>query len=340
MDNIELEKERTDVIDQQPINDATILPEQPGTPKDNSPHIFDLDHYIKTWQPMGIRITVNLPFIGDDSTPIFYIRANPFIPYYQNRSPSYIYTLANTFPIHLGSRNTSLIVDDLGIQVTQYDNPPPLATLSRSFRRWRGSLQYRIRTVGNFTQQAYLQAWPIYNRIPSVGIHNPYATNPILPLKDDTFMEGMLNSYVMSDLSFQRHIEIQAPYQYPIKYFDQYQWLERTTSIPAYTKAEDGTITVSTNPSNSPTGENWIAVAVRGTIAAQTTGQITFELEYRGGEDFQFADPFLLDTDFNLPIRNWRTSTALNKIYSWPDKTLLSDGISSVTKRTKKVTLV
>lgn len=336
MDNIELEKERTDVIDQQPINDATTLPEQPGTPSGTTPNIFDLNHFITTWQPMGIRIAINLPFIGDDATPLFYIRANPFIPYYQNRSPTYIYTLSNTFPIHLGSRNTSLIADDLGIQVTQYDNPPPLAVLARSFRRWRGSLQYRIRTVGNFTQQAYLQAWPIYNRVPSVGIHNPYATNPILPLKDDTFMEGMLNSYVMSDLSFQRHIEVQAPFQYPIKYFDQYQWLARTVTPPDFeADTTTGKITVTSPPDNSPTGENWIAVAVRGTIAAQTTGQITFELEYRGGDDFQFADPFLLDTDFNAPIRNWRNSSALNKIYSWPDKTLFSDGLSIVQKRTE-----
>lgn len=80
MDNIELEKERTDVIDQQPINDATILPEQPGTPHGISPGTFDLDHYIKTWQPMGIRVIVNLPFIGDDATPIIFIRANPWIP--------------------------------------------------------------------------------------------------------------------------------------------------------------------------------------------------------------------------------------------------------------------
>lgn len=335
MDNIELEKERTDVIDQQMIIDATNLPEQPGIPHGTNPNTFDMNHYIRTWQPMGIRVLLNLPFVGDDSTPIFFIRVNPHIPYYQNLSPSYIYTLSNTFPIILGSRKTSLITDDLGIQVTQYDNPPPLAVLSRSFRRWRGGMQYRIRTVGNFTQQAYLQSWPIYNRVPSVGIHNPYATNPILPLKDDTFMEGMLNSYVMSDLSFQRHIEVQAPFQYPTKYFDQFQWLKRTVTPPTYTKDEDGVITVTSPPDNSPTGENWIAVAVRGTIATQSTGQISFELEYRGGDDFQFADPFLLDTNFNAPIRNWRNSSALNKIYSWPDKTLVSDGISTVSKRTK-----
>lgn len=335
MDNIELEKERTDVIDQQPINDATTLPEQPSIPKEISPHVFDLDHWIKTWQPMGIRITVNLPFIGDDSTPIFYIRANPYIPYYYNRSPNYIYNLSNTFPIILGSRSTSLIASDLGIQVTQYDNPPPLAILSRSFRRWRGSLQYRIRTVGNFTQQAYLQSWPIYNRIPPVGIHNPWATNPILPLKDDSFMEGMLNSYVMSDLSFQRHIEVQMPFQFPVKYYDQYRWLNAQCAIPSYTTANEQ-IKVTSYPIKMPHGENWIALAVRGTIAAQSTGQITFELEYRGGEDFQFADPFVLDTDFNLPIRNWRNSSALNKLYSWPDKTIESDGINTIRKRSKE----
>lgn len=321
-DNIEIQKVRTNVIDEQSSFTGHKLKEQQQIDDCEIPRPFDVDHLMHQWQPMGIRVVVNLPIIGNDSDFLFLIRNTPYIPYYfptnTSDTDNYIYRLNNMRNVIHGQYNTNMVVNPPGVVITQYDAPPVLASLARSFRRWRGTMHYRIRTVANFTQQAYLIATVLKNRPIDVGKYNSWWTNPRILRKDDSFRESMLNSYQMGDISLLRHYELAVPYEYPTQYYDMANWISNRGAGPY-------AIT------NEPHGDNWIAIGFRGAIAAQTTGQISFELEYRAGEDFQFSDPFLLHPKFAMGVREWHNSGNLNAIYSIPDPGITSDGQSTVT---------
>lgn len=322
MDNIELQKQRSEANDQQLQQTEAPLQESAQIVPTSVPRVNFLSHFMHTWQPMGIRVIVKLPYISDDANPMFYIRTGPHIPDFVNltQDDPWIYWMANQFPVIIGGESETYEANP-AVTVSQFDAPPPLAAMARMFRRWRGRMDYRIRTVANFTQQAYIIAFPVKNVFRPPNVHNPWTERtPIIP-KDTSFKEGMLNSYIMSDVSFQRHIEISVPYEFPNQYYDQTIWCaNRTYPLPATNIVE-------------PHGDNYIAIATRGGISTESTGQLSFELEYRAGEDFQFGDPFLAGSKFRYPIRNWRS--ILNNptpTFTFPDSTITSDGIATRSK--------
>lgn len=320
MDNIEIQKERTEASDQQLQKSVAPFAESATVKPTSVPRDNQFSHFLHTWQPMGIRVKVNIPYVSDDGTPMFYIRFGPHIPDHValNQDDPWIYWLANQFPVKLGSEEVKY-PSSPAVTVTQFDAPPPLAQISRMFRRWRGSMQYRLRVVANNTQQGYLITYPIKGEYVPPSKHNPWQEGvPIIP-KDSSYKDGMLNSYVMSDLSFQRHIEVDMPYEFPNKFYDQFQWLSNRTPQKDKLSAVE------------PHGDNFIAVATRGSLNTNgaSTSQIYFELEYRAGEDFQFADPFVPGAKFRWPIRNWKNiENNPTKVFTFPNPGIYSDGIN------------
>lgn len=318
------------------------------------------------WQPMGIRIILDLPFTGNDSSSIFVVRNGPFIPRwdkdYEDTSNSHTsplitwsgykfknYAWNNTRNVFHGA-----IADyDYPIKITQYDYPPILSSLSQCFRRWRGDMQYRIRVVAGFATQGYIIIRPIKNYFSPIGVYNEYNKPVGISEKDDSFRDGMINSYILADTSMFRHVELTYPYEYPAPYYDQYAWLSRRVS-PLGT-ATQGTRKQATDPFtydpqtyilNEPHGDNWFAVSLRGNLSASAAGsQVIFELEYRACEGFQFADPGLPLQDMALPyaivkgeIKGHEIRSNYPPLKIIPSSTRQSDGLGTESAISEKVT--
>lgn len=170
---------------------GTPLPEQPTIRLTAMPRQMNMTSLIYQWQPMGMRIVLNLPFISDDKSFLFYIRNGPFIPLppvpvdqtdYSDTPYAlgpgtfnpYPFTVStygynNTRPVFLATDKVGPYPDyddpkkDFVITLTHYDLPPPIAAFASAFRRWRGDMQYRIRVIAGFVTQGYIIITPLKN---------------------------------------------------------------------------------------------------------------------------------------------------------------------------------
>lgn len=326
------------------------LPEQTQVSRIVVPRPISISNLIYQWQPMGIRVVIDLPFTGNDQDFLFLIRNGPFIPYwsldYSVSKPdlgpknqpeagwptNYRQFLWNNARNVLhGFKSAQDFPQNYGIHISYYDLPSILSTMALSFRRWRGDLQYRIRTVAGFATQGYVFLGQLKNYFQPIAIYDEYNQHAGVQRQDASYRECMQNSYVLGDTSMFRHFEITVPYEYPVPWYDQYAWINRRISphryiTPAGDPAPSAPITL------EPHGDNFIAMGVRGNLAAAQTGaQIAFELEYRAVEGFQFADPFLLPKDFAETHKTLLIND-FDKVKTVPDPTLKSDGISKITK--------
>lgn len=347
--------------------DGRKMLEQPRYyPMVSMPRQINMTNLIYQWQPMGFRVVLNLPFVSDDRNYLFYIRNGPFIPLPpkdksggrdyrdmnygigEGTSPLYPDTVScfgynNTRPVFLaGSKvepfpNYDDASKDFVITLTHYDLPPPIATFALAFRRWRGDMQYRIRVVAGFVTQGYIIVTPLKNVFVPIGIYNMFKFQPVIQRQDSSFKPSMLNSYALADTSLYRHIEATFPFDYPVPFYDQYQWLNRRISPgnqfipPGPDSAGQFSLRNTWTAVNSePHGENFLALGVRGTLAATQPGaQIIFELEYRCMEGFQFADPF-------FPPPDMTQSTDIAKLGRYhlpviiPSREFKTDGVGVV----------
>nr|WPV63633.1 MAG: hypothetical protein [Wufeng shrew polycipivirus 5] len=337
----------------QPANDQLSttgepLVEQPGIPIIQSvPRPVSLSHFMYTWQPMGIRVTVNIPFVGNDEDFLFMIRNGPLIPRWNKQyadptefapgadkgfpSPLTQYGWNNMRNVY-ASTFEGVLSDS--ITITQYDYPPPLSTLAHCFRRWRGDMQYRIRTVAGFATQGYIFCAPVKNVFSPIAVYNEYRVSPWPRRADRSYRDEMINSYVMADTSMFRHMEVTVPYEYPVPYYDQYAWMARRLSprtLTASTGGDKGKTAVLLEPH----GDNWLGVGLRGELdATKATGKIIFELEYRAVEGFQFADPGVPLEDMTHTYFAFKKTKPLHLVKRTPDSTLKSDGLNGISKNT------
>jgi hypothetical protein len=344
--------------------DGKKLPEQTQVCVTAMPRQMNMTNLIYQWQPMGFRVVLNLPFVSDDQNYLFYIRNGPFIPLppkdksagrdyadmvygigpgvptlYPDTVSCFGYN--NTRPVFLAGTTVAPFPNyddsskDFVITLTQYDLPPPIATFAMAFRRWRGDMQYRIRVVAGFVTQGYIIITPLKNVFVPIGIYNMFKFQPVIQRQDSSFRPSMLNSYALADTSLYRHVEATFPYDYPTYFYDQYQWLNRRISPSNQfdVKTPGGPFSIKnswTSVNSEPHGENFLAVGVRGTLAATQPGaQIIFELEYRCVEGFQFADPF-------LPPPDMTQSTTIAKAGKYhlpviiPSREFKTDGVGPV----------
>lgn len=338
------------------------LPEQAQVPIATMPRMISFTDLIYQWQPMGIRITIEVPsggFVGDDQNFLFLIRNGPFIPdwtkeYYDTNPDFKAPPKGYGFPPQMAAgaklrqyafnntRNVFLQTDwgsdNSGLSIVHYDFPPVLSKMSMAFRKWRGDMQYRIRVVSGFTTQGYIIVAPQKNIFSPIALYNEYKTGRAISPPDLSYRDAMLNSYGLSDLSMYRHMEVTMPYDYPAPYYDQYMWLSRRVSLGSLTTTGTAYEQTSVLIRNEPHGDNFLSVGLRGLItnASNALTNLQFELEYRAVEGFQFADPGLLPADLTktraktlqgLPLDN-PTSVKL-----MPSKDWNSDGLYKIDKK-------
>lgn len=319
------------------------LPEQAKAPVASMPRSISILNLIYQWQPMGIRVVVDLPFTSNNKDFLFCIRNGPFIPQFftpveanSGENPfggkdtlpiknTMLFFFNNTRPVIHGPTHFEKFPDKNFVHITYYDYPPILASLSSCFRRWRGDMQYRIRTIAGFATQGYVFVAPVKNAFSPIGIYDENVWSPPLQRQDTSYREVMMNSYVMGDTSMFRHVEVTVPYEYPVPYYDQYAWLSRRINPNKYNVYEGESL--GRPITTEPHGDNWIVMGLRGNLAATHEGaQVMFELEYRAAEGFQFADPGLVFDRMFHP----HSEAGARTEQIIPDKTLVSNGIDTV----------
>lgn len=331
---------------------GTDIPEQPGQPQVSMPRQISIFNIIHQWQPMGFRVIVNLPFIGDDQNYLFAIRNGPFIPTrpvhgHYDIGPTadatglftqevYSFAYNNMVPVVLSNDSGTAYPDPSKptISLTNYDLPPAIATFAQCFRRWRGDMQYRLRMVAGFATQGYVIATALKNVFSPIGIYDQFKYAPSIQRQDISFRPSMQNSYAMADTSMFRHLELTMQYDYPTPYYDQYAWMSRRAT-PGFYFENSAVPNVGITQRRilnqfEPHGDNWIVVGIRGNLESSMAGsQIVFELEYRCSENFQFADPFFPPKLTSLPLTSIPKD---ERVYRVPDNLWKSDGIGKPTK--------
>ncbi|APG77944.1 hypothetical protein 3 [Shuangao insect virus 8] len=332
----------TQIANLQISHEGHKLPEQADVAVTSIPRPFNFMNLINQWQPMGCRVVLNLPFIGDDKDFLFAIRNGPFIPRFDR-------TYKDAGLYNEGGEASDLTINSFAfnnmrnvihakkkwsvppenekeaVYITYYDYPPVLSQLALMFRKWRGSMEYRIRVISGFSTQGYLFAGVLRNSPTYAAVFDQFKVMNSVARQDDSYREVMQNSYIMSDTSMFRHFKIHVPYEYPSPWYDQFRWIgNRSRPSELFEAGGAGDPTKAVNSIwNEPHGDNFIVIGMRGALNTSVNqAQISFELEYRAGEDFQFADPGLPAGDFLLPA----SQKSLPKVQI-PDKTYTSDGI-------------
>lgn len=257
---------------------------------------FEWDQVIRQYQPMGIRVITHLPYLSNESTPLFVIKIQPYIPWLGERTYNGAFWWKNQMPVRAPpyrmSYNNQITTDPV-TNITQHSPPPILSALATGHRRWGGDLKYRLRTIANFSNAGYLVTGLVKGLSRTVGNRDPYKEDyPLPPLWDENYLEYMSESYVSSDTTFTRHIEVTAPFTYPVPYYDQYQSMSTTTETWRTTTGAANTVL-----RDMGHGENYIFVGVRsaitGTAVSTLSGSIMFELEYAAGDNFWMDIPFV-----------------------------------------------
>nr|UMO75667.1 MAG: putative capsid protein 3 [Polycipiviridae sp.] len=317
------EPQLTQIANLQISHEGHKLPEQSQVAETSIPRPFSFINLINQWQPMGIRVVLNLPFIGNDKDFLFAIRNGPFIPRFDKTYLDYAmpdstsglgisnekiqsYGFNNMRNVIHGKHEWSQLPSDTkeAVYITYYDYPPILSMLSTMFRKWRGAMEYRIRVVSGFSTQGYLIAGMLKNVPSHVGVFNAYKVMSAIPRQDASYREIMQNSYIMSDTSMFRHFKIHVPYEYPSPWYDQFNWIANRSrpSKNFYLPGPSNGVKSSQPVMNEPHGDNFIVIGMRGALNTSVNqAQISFELEYRAVEGFQFADPGLPLGDFLYP---------------------------------------
>lgn len=345
MDNAETVQSITAIQANQVVGtQKSDVPEQVTLPTTSMPRQISVLSWINQWQPMGYRVIVALPFVGNDEDFFFAIRNGPFIPtrsldgYYDaSGSPSFhnkeIFAFAynNMSPVIIPSNDGAAYPSQTNpsISVVNYDLPPPIATISQCFRRWRGDMQYRIRMIAGFATQGYIIATTVKNVFSPIGIYDSFKYRPTIQRQDLSYRASMLNSYALADTSMFRHFELTVPYDYPTPYYDQYAWMARRVT-PGHLFESDPT----GNPpykairaaiQDEPHGDNWLVFGLRGNLEATVAGaQVIFELEYRCAEGFQFADPFYPPNTMRQTVREMLKE---DRVLIFPRDKWSTDGI-------------
>lgn len=344
------EPQLTQIANLQISHEGHKLPEQAKVAETSIPRPFGFLDLINQWQPMGIRVVLNLPFIGNDQDFLFAIRNGPFIPRHDKTYRDYdmpdttgglggimtmlSYGWNNMRNVIHGKPQWAQKPNDQkeAVYITYYDYPPILSALSTMFRKWCGAMEYRIRVVSGFSTQGYLMAGMLKNVPSRVGVYNAYQVMAAIPRQDHSYREFMQNSYVMSDTSMFRHFKLHVPYEYPSPWYDQFNWIANRSrpSRNFYYKGKQTGIFNSLPVMNEPHGDNYIVIGMRGSLNTSVNqAQISFELEYRACEGFQFADPGLPSGDYMKPYNSSPISVFNSKVVTIPAQGVIpeSDGI-------------
>jgi len=255
-------------------------------------------HFMHSWMPMGIRVVINLPYIGDDDTYLFAIRHSPIIPHLAWRRARAVKYWRDNFPVRAGRTGNT------GISITQHSMPPVCSLLAQCYRAWKGSIQYELRCVSNFAAQGAIVVGQRRNVFysfsnsfdPTIGGFLPGFSAP----NTNNQIAFMHNAYSYSDVSMFRHIQTTSPYTRIPPWFDQFSY--ESACFSNVTGIENRYPTDPALWRALQWGHDEVVFSLKGAIAASdTSNQLMFELHMRLCEDFEFDQPvppppWLLDT--------------------------------------------
>lgn len=308
-------------------------------------------HWTRQFMPTGFEVVVDLPFLPNGRDALFLIRCTPEImPIVPLDNDWWVFQKnAYQFVIHdvtAAEADNSAISDiPQGIFINQIHDPPPLSILTANHRFWRGSLNFHVRTVGNFLQSGYLRTTKLRRVALPMGVYDRYA-KCVVPQKQGSFIQqGNFNSYLRSDVTMFRHTEFTIPYerQTPTDMLEKRSAMFNALDVidnqydATNQTWRDGNTTVVTD-----NFEDFIAVEAVGGLAGNTqNAQLRFIIEIAAGSDFDVMTPLPL-SDFSFApqskyfqqdgsIRQDAVHDSAIKIPDIiPDPSLFSDGQSTI----------
>lgn len=260
---------------------------------------FPITLQIYQWQPMGIRVTLKLPIVSDDKSPLFAIKATPVIltpqmalAYYRFGPTAY----RNLFPVKLAVINDTGLAytvypDDSAVVITQHSPPPLLTYIAMAHRFHRGAISHSLRTTSQFTNQAqvYVAKMPPqverFTNFSGQAIPTGYlyamSADMTLSLPSNYLDTYQGNSFINADLSVQRHIEFTMPFERPLPRHDCY--------IDDYTVFDTASSTIS-GFLNSGNYAQYSFIGLKAGIdKGSGPGEIFFELYIKVEPDFEFS---------------------------------------------------
>nr|QHA33684.1 hypothetical protein 1 [Cacaos virus] len=322
-------------------------------------------HFIRQFNPTGYEVEVLLPYVPSVYDALFAIRCSPqilpIVPHMDFREP-WVFNKNNTqFVLHditsaanngSADDNTAFGFLPEGIIISQREDPPLISILAGLHRFWSGKLHFHIRVVGNFLQSGYLLATKLRNVPVPFARYNQYEFGPILQKNGGGVQQGRCNSYMRSDVTMFRHLEVTVPYEKPAvtdmmlhrsavresAEFIEDHWIvdpDDTSKGMWDVEPEDTEVAL-------PFYDDWLYISANGAIpAGEQGGSIRFIIEIAAGDDFEFYGPLPLTRDaFSSSSRYFDQSgkiipASVNnssiKIPDFrPDKTLTSNGIDTI----------
>lgn len=296
-----------------PIAPAGLQPTQPSPAANtylNSANDLD-ENFYRIWQPTGMRISVKLPYISDDETPIFAVRVSPRIGMVKTRNTSMsgedetIYGLGITDPVIYpspGVGRAAFKSSDEPVVVTIYDSAGPLNRMAHMYRYYKGSIKYRFRCITNFVAQGYVLFGVVHGTTATkIQGNSIYGVQGIIRSIFETstsVKSGCMNNYVPTDLSQFRHVEVNVPFISNTEYRDM-QWLDVIRQEAIAGDLSAGYIV------QQP--ESFIVAYARGALTSFSGSEanLIYEMEYAPGDDFELFCELPLTTAI-LPIdRNY-----------------------------------
>lgn len=330
--------------------------------KQNAAITYDtryITHWLKTFNPTGWEVVVDLPYLPDARSSLFLIKCSPYILpivpvekdwwVFQKNFFQFIrhdiHSYANISPTH---PNTAVGVIPPGIHINQVTDPPPISIYAAHNRFWCGSLNFHVRTVGNFTQSGYIRSTKLKNVAIPCGKYDRYKHAPI-PQKLGTAQQaGFFNSYMRGDVTMFRHQEITIPFERvtPVDNLeDQTVMYESLAMIDNLWDETNGKWRVQPEDTtvNMASYHDYIAIeSVGGLAASQQDSQLRFIIEIAAGDDFECYTPWPIGNGFFEPQSRYFSqngsiepdavhNSAIKIPDSLPDTELKSDGESTIT---------
>lgn len=257
------------------------------------------------WHPTGLRVTMDLPIVGNDKSFLFIFRVTPTI-----LSPGFCVGSFKNGPVVYGNalplRHTSadsistpaIYCEKSGIRFVHHSSTPLMSLVSLAHARWRGGISYQLRTTSQFTNQAnvFVTRLPpcldTYLAFDGENINTDDGSTSIntvshvcanvsrITAEADLYQT---NTWINADLSAQRHLEFTVPYENPTVTVDTRQHMIQcsqpsTNGVNAKFSHGDGTVF-----------HQWWALGLKAGIdAGSGPKQISFEIYQKAEQDLQF----------------------------------------------------
>lgn len=293
------------------------------------------------WMSCGIRITVNLPSVSNNLDPLFLIRNNPLVlnpnlivprnrnipelPWNQTVWTASGYFWHMIMPVFQANK-----ISHEGVKVTYYGQPPLLAYYMLYHRWWTGSLKWKLTTTASFINQGQILAVPLFNSIQPPQICTPqkvgpdgvaYFKSPEVNSPGNQQEVKVKNSFIRTDVSSIRHMEIAVPYRSNLPYFDNFQYMldampQTDNVMTSDFDQVDAWLQDTTKTKTKLNPETFIAIYNKNQINATNTSgtnEIVFELWIAAGEDFQMGGQHV------VPDFSQYRYTHAQGIYNYPD---------------------